>query len=241
MLTLRPSQARGHVQMAWLDTRHTFSFGSYYDPRHMGSSVLRVINDDRIAPHSGFGIHGHRNMEILTLMLEGTLTHRDSMSNLETLQAGEYQLMSAGRGVMHSEMNAGDVPVHLLQIWVQPNETETPPGYRQALWAHEDGFTLIASPEGEGDSFRIRQDARIWRAQLPAGHRQTLTLGRTRTGWLQLIRGGLNVDGQAMQTSDGLEIREQEQWTLTVTGDADFLYFDLPNDTKQGHHYARTE
>lgn len=228
MLTLRPAEERGHVQFGWLDTWHSFSFGSYFDPNHMGRSALRVINDDRVAPHSGFGMHGHRNMEILTVMLQGRLTHKDSMGNTEDLTAGEYQLMSAGRGVMHSEMNHGDEPVHLLQIWIEPNETGTEPGYRQERLPEQEGLTLIASPDGAGSSFRIRQDARVWRGKLPAGHAEDIALGSTRTGWIQLITGSLEVDGKLVRPGDGLEIARQERFALKVMETADFLYFDLP-------------
>ena len=202
MLTLRPAAERGHVQMGWLDTWHTFSFGSYYDARHMGSSVLRVINDDRVAPHSGFGMHGHRNMEILTVMLNGTLTHKDSMNNEETLTAGEYQVMSAGRGVMHSEINQGNEPVHLLQIWIEPNVLNTDPGYQQQRLPDSEGLTLIASADGAEESFVIRQDARVWRGKLAADTKHSLPLGTSRTGWLHVIAGEIEVDGQRLNVSD---------------------------------------
>lgn len=228
MLTLRPAEARGHVRMGWLDTWHTFSFGNYYDPAHMGSSVLRVINDDRVAPHTGFGMHGHRNMEILTVMLAGTLTHRDSMNNEAQLTAGEYQLMSAGSGVMHSEMNQGEEPVHLLQIWIEPNATGTPPGYQQQRWADAPGMTLIASADGRDNSFVIRQDARVWRGKLAAGESHTLNLPPGRTGWLQLIAGRLSVNGMLLQTGDGLEITQHASVEIESHDNADFLFFDLP-------------
>lgn len=228
MLNLRRAHERGHVEMGWLDTWHTFSFGSYYDPHQMGSSVLRVINDDRVAPHTGFGMHGHRNMEILTVMLTGALTHKDSMNNEARLEAGEYQLMSAGQGVMHSEFNRGDEPVHLLQIWLQPNVNDTPPGYRQQRLPEQEGLTLIASPDGADNSFVIRQEARVWRGKLPAGTQHTYPLQANRNAWLQLINGALKVDDQLLAPGDGIEITRQAGLQMDSVADSDFLLFDLP-------------
>jgi redox-sensitive bicupin YhaK (pirin superfamily) len=234
MLTVRRAEDRGHVRMGWLDTWHTFSFGNYYDPAHMGSSALRVINDDRVAPHTGFGMHGHRNMEILTVMLEGSLTHRDSMNNEAQLTAGEYQLMSAGRGVMHSEVNQGDEPVHLLQIWIEPNVLGTEPGYQQQRLPEQPGLTLIASAEGNDGSFVIRQDARVWRGKLATGATEQVTLHPGRTAWLQVIRGAVHVKNSSathdkhVEQGDGLEITDQELINIEAISDTDFLLFDLP-------------
>lgn len=228
MLTARYANDRGHVRMGWLDTWHTFSFGSYYDAHHMGSSVLRVINDDKVAAHAGFGMHGHRNMEILTVMLAGALTHKDSMNNEARLEAGEYQLMSAGRGVMHSEMNHGDTPVHLLQIWLEPNEMNTEPGYQQARLPDIDGMTLIASPQGEAGSFNIRQNTRVWRGKLPQQTALSITLDPSRTGWIQVINGALVIEGQNFNPGDGIEITQQTEFSLIASENTDLLYFDLP-------------
>lgn len=228
MLNIRRAQERGHVQMGWLDTWHTFSFGSYYDPEHMGSSVLRVINDDRVAPHTGFGMHGHRNMEILTVMLAGTLTHKDSMGNEEQLTAGEYQLMSAGKGVMHSEVNQGDEPVHLLQIWLEPNEFNTTPGYRQQRLPDAEGLTLIASPDAANDSFFIRQNARVWRGKMTTSGTLDYSLAEGRSAWLHVIHGSVALDGQLLQPGDGAEITRKRTLQLTCTPDSDFLLFDMP-------------
>lgn len=228
MLTARRANERGHVSMGWLDTWHTFSFGSYYDPEYMGSSVLRVINDDRVAPHTGFGMHGHRNMEILTVMLTGTLTHKDSMNNEAQLSAGEYQLMSAGLGVMHSEVNQGDEAVHLLQIWIEPNETGTPPGYQQQRLPDQPGLTLIASPDGRDNSFVIRQSAEVWRGKLAEGVSHAVTLQDNRTAWLQVIQGELKIAGHVFAAGDGIEIKNQSRWEIESLSDADFLLFDLP-------------
>ncbi len=228
MLTIRRATERGHVQMGWLDTWHTFSFGSYYDPQHMGSSVLRVINDDRVAPHTGFGMHGHRNMEILTVMLAGTLTHQDSMNNEARLSAGEYQLMSAGKGVMHSEFNRGNEPVHLLQIWLEPNEVNTPPGYRQERLPEAEGLTLIASPEGADGSFVIRQDARVWRGKQTQAAALTYALPAGRTAWLHMIHGSLLLNGQRLQEGDGAEVTQHTELVLECADGSDFLLFDLP-------------
>lgn len=228
MLIARRAHDRGHVQLGWLDTWHTFSFGTYYDPQHRGSSVLRVINDDRVAPHTGFGMHGHRNMEILTVMLNGTLTHKDSMNNVASLEAGEYQLMSAGRGVMHSEVNQGEAPVHLLQIWLEPNVLNTEPGYRQQRLPDNDGLTLIASPDGAESSFVIRQDARVWRGKLPAGAVHDLPLQADRSGWLHVIGGSLQIGGDRFDEGDGIEVTRETTLRLECLSNTDFLFFDLP-------------
>lgn len=228
MLNIRRAHERGHVQMGWLDTWHTFSFGSYYDPRHMGSSVLRVINDDRVAPHTGFGMHGHRNMEILTVMLAGTLTHKDSMGNEEQLTAGEYQLMSAGKGVMHSEVNMGNEPVHLLQIWLEPKEFNTEPGYRQQRLPETEGMTLIASPDGANDSFVIRQNAQVWRGKMTHTGTLNYSLSNGRSAWLHLINGSLTLNGEELQPGDGVEITRQPDLQLACNAGSDFLLFDMP-------------
>lgn len=228
MLNIRRAQARGHVQMGWLDTWHTFSFGSYYDPEHMGSSVLRVINDDRVAPHTGFGMHGHRNMEILTVMLSGTLTHKDSMGNEADLTAGEYQLMSAGKGVMHSEVNQGDEPVHLLQIWLEPDEFNTTPGYRQQRLPEAEGLTLIASPDGANDSFLIRQNVRVWRGKMTQAGTLDYSLAPGRSAWLHVIQGSVTLEGQVLQSGDGVEITRLAELQLACSPGSDFLLFDMP-------------
>lgn len=227
MIIRRPKRERGHLNFGWLDTWHTFSFGSYYDPRHMGVSALRVINDDRILPHTGFDTHGHRNMEILTYMLAGQLTHRDSMGHEEHLSAGECQLMSAGKGLTHSEVNAGNEPVHLLQIWIEPSVRDTEPGYQQRAFPPKPGLTLLASENGAEDSFVVRQSARIWRGQYAAST-ATITLAESTTYWLQLIRGAIESDDSSLEPGDGAEIREQAQLTMRFPEDTEFLLFELP-------------
>ncbi len=227
MLQHRPADTRGHVKFGWLDTWHTFSFGSYHDPRHMGHSVLRVINDDRVRAHSGFDTHGHRNMEILTCMLQGTLTHRDSMGHHRTLQNGEWQLLSAGQGITHSEMNDGDTDVHLLQIWLHPQQDETEPYYQQKTFDLKPGLTLIASPDARDGSFRIRQNVCVWQGRTSIG---TLVLPSSgdRLGWLHVIKGELSTQGISLKPGDGLALTHEQNLSLDVSQDAEFIFFDLP-------------
>lgn len=228
MIIERRSADRGHVSFGWLDSRHTFSFGDYYDPRHMGWSALRVINDDRVEGLRGFGMHPHRNMEILTVMLEGELTHRDSMGHQETLRAGEYQLMSAGRGVMHSEMNQAQEAAVLLQIWLQPDILNSEPGYQQKRFPQTSGMTLIASPEGRDESLTLRQQASVWRIRAAAGESLTLPLLHGAHAWLHVIAGAVSVAGCLHRGGDALGVRDEKHLTLAVKEDCDLLYFDLP-------------
>ncbi|NNM51801.1 MAG: pirin family protein [Pseudomonadales bacterium] len=227
MLQHRPADARGHVKFGWLDTWHTFSFGSYHDPRYMGHSVLRVINDDFIRAHSGFDTHGHRNMEILTCMLQGTLSHRDSMGHHRTLQSGEWQMLSAGQGITHSEMNHGDIDVHLLQIWLHPQQDETEPCYQQKTFDPKPGMTLIASPDAHDDSFKIGQDVYVWQGRIAAGTVE-LPSSAKRLGWLHVIQGELGTHGLVLNPGDGLAITHEQALTLQVTQAAEFIFFDLP-------------
>lgn len=228
MIIKRPSRERGHVSVGWLDTRHTFSFGDYYDPHHMGWSALRVINDDRVAGFNGFGMHPHRNMEILTVMLQGQLTHRDSMGHQEVLSAGECQLMSAGRGVLHSEMNHAAETVTLLQIWLQPDVLNTEPGYQQKRFPDKTGMILIASPDGRDDSFTLRQQASIWRIRWPAGESPVLPLRHGRHAWCHVIAGTLRCGTDMLLPGDALGVRDENELELQVIEDCDLLFFDLP-------------
>lgn len=227
MITVRRSEERGHSQLRWLDSRHTFSFSSYHDPRHMGSSVLRVINEDRVAPGAGFAPHSHDNMEILTCVLAGAVTHRDSMGNEVRVSAGEFQLMSAGTGVTHSEYNRESSELVFLQIWIHPDTHNTEPGYQQRRFATRQGLQLVASPDGADDSLRIRQKARVWQGQLTGGASSTHAMAG-KTAWIQVIQGRLEVAGTLLHAGDGAELREQP--SLQLRGDADtvFLLFDLP-------------
>jgi redox-sensitive bicupin YhaK (pirin superfamily) len=228
MIIRRRAAERGHVNLGWLDTWHTFSFGDYYDPRHMGWSVLRVINQDRVAGLRGFGMHPHRNMEILTVMLEGQLTHCDSMGHQETLRADECQLMSAGRGVLHSEMNDAPGAASLLQIWLLPAVANTEPGYQQKHFPFKTGMTLIASPDGRDDSLVLRQQACIWRVRSPAGEALRLPLSQGKHAWLQVISGSVSVGGELHAAGDALGVKDETALALETLQDADLLYFDLP-------------
>lgn len=228
MMQLRAAADRGHANFGWLDTHHSFSFGHYYDPKWMGHSALRVINDDMVAPGGGFATHPHANMEILTCVLQGTIEHRDSLGHAEQIPAGDFQLMSAGSGIRHSECNPSQgEPLRLLQIWIEPNEFGTPPGYQQKQIVSQPGMTLVASPSGEAGSFRIRQQARIWRLQLTQGETLEWAL-QGRHGYLHMISGELTGNGLAARPGDGLLSRDESAWVLTASEGSEALLFDLP-------------
>lgn len=227
MITLRKSDDRGHARFGWLDTWHTFSFASYHDPRFMGHSALRVINQDTVAPHSGFPAHPHDNMEILTYVLRGAISHRDSMGNEQRISAGEFQLMSAGTGITHSEFNREAEPLEFLQIWLYPNAENGEPGYQQKRFAEHNGLQLVVSPDGDTGSLVIRQDARIWRGRLAASTETVHVLQGT-SAWIQMISGQLHVDGELLQTGDGAAIRHLRQLGLLALTHCEFLLFDLP-------------
>lgn len=231
MITLRPSLERGHFDFGWLDTFHSFSFGDYHDPAHMGWGSLRVINEDRIQPGRGFGTHPHRDMEILTWVLEGALQHRDSTGGGGVIRPGELQRMSAGSGIAHSEFNASDrEPVHLLQIWLLPEARGLEPRYGQKPFPAEDRrnrFQLLASPAGEQDSLDIHQDARLWVADLAPGKELTHTFAPGRQGWLQLARGKLEVNGAVLVAGDGAAVRDESLLRLTALEPSHVLLFDL--------------
>lgn len=227
----RPAGERGHANHGWLDSRHSFSFADYYDPRYMGFSALRVINEDWIAGGQGFPTHPHREMEILTYVLDGAVAHRDSMGNVTEVPAGEFQIMSAGTGITHSEFNPRqDETLHLYQIWIQPNVKGLTPRYAQCAFPAVSGPQLILSPEDDADALRIYQDMRLWRWQLsPAEGAQTWSLDPARHLWLQVVRGQLTLDGQTLEAGDGLAIREESSLTLLANqADSEVLLFDLP-------------
>lgn len=228
---LHPSDNRGHVKMGWLDTRHSFSFGSWHDPRYMGLSALRVINEDRIAAHNGFGRHGHDNMEILTYVLSGQLTHTDSMGNTGHINAGDWQLMSAGTGVQHSEINDSDSPVHLLQIWLFPNVENAQPTYQQInldVKATPNQWHLVVSPSTDSPLL-IRQDARILGAWLDATTTLPLTAEKA-VNYLHVINGRIRVQRngheQIVETGDALIFDGNAE--IIADTDAHLLWFDLP-------------
>jgi quercetin 2,3-dioxygenase len=232
MLTIRKSADRGHFNHGWLDTYHTFSFGDYYDPSQMGFRALRVINEDRVAPGGGFGMHGHRDMEIVTLVLSGAIAHQDSLGHGESLRPGELQRMTAGRGIRHSEFNASQTePVHLYQIWLTPRAAGLDPGYEQKAFdpAERNGrWQLVASPTGEGGSLTIRQDARILLANLAAGEELAYNLAPGRHAWLQVLRGSLRVNDSPLETSDAAAASGEPALSLHAADATEVMLFDLP-------------
>jgi hypothetical protein len=233
MLTLRRSEDRGHFDHGWLDTRHTFSFADYRDERFMGFSDLRVINEDRVKPGRGFGTHGHRDMEILSYVLEGELGHRDSMGNGSTIRPGEVQRMSAGTGVTHSEMNPSlDHPVHFLQIWILPAEQGIRPGYEQRAFPEAERrgrLRLLASADGRDGSVTLHQDAAMLGAILAPGDHVRHEIPSGRVAWVQVARGEVSVNGKDLRAGDGLAAVDEAALEIRGggSGDADVLVFDL--------------
>ena len=231
MITLRPSRERGHANHGWLDTHYTFSFSNYYDPRHMGFRSLRVINEDRIAPGQGFGTHGHRDMEILTYVVSGGLEHRDSMGNGEVIHPNEWQRMSAGTGVMHSEFNASEEePVHLLQIWILPEAEGIRPGYEQKVFAPEGKsgkLKLVASREGHEDSLKIHQNVSLYNAVLKSGEAVEHRFAPGRHAWVQVIKGAVELNGERLEAGDGAAVSEERALKIRAEGDGEVILFDL--------------
>jgi quercetin 2,3-dioxygenase len=232
MVIVRRSEDRGHARLGWLDGRHSFSFADYYDPRHMGFRSLRVINEDRIAPGGGFPTHPHRDMEIVTYMIDGALEHRDTMDNHEVIRAGETQRMSAGTGVRHSEFNADPTrPAHLLQIWILPEQRGGAPGYEQKAFSTEDkrGRLLpVATRDGSDGALTIAQDAAIYATVLAAGESVSHGLATGRGAWVQVVHGDLTVNGVALSAGDGAAVEDETLVALTGSGEeAEALLFDL--------------
>lgn len=224
---LHRSENRGHVKMGWLDTKHSFSFGSWYNPKYMGVTALRVINDDRIAAHNGFGTHPHDNMEILTCVLSGTISHRDSMGNERHITAGEWQLMSAGTGVQHSEINNGDEEVHMLQIWIQPNVRDAEPTYQQIQRdpnAASNQWHLIVGPN-DNAPMHIRQQAEVKAAVLETGHGLEVTATQA-VNYVHVIRGEISIGDQTVKAGDALLFAEDA--VIEAKEDSQFIWFDLP-------------
>jgi len=230
-LTIRRANERGHADHGWLNSHHTFSFADYYDPAHMGFRPLRVINDDRVAPGQGFGTHPHRDMEIFSYVLEGALQHKDSIGNGSLLKPGQIQLMSAGRGVTHSEFNPSrDEPLHFLQIWIQPRERGLAPSYTE--WRPKPAQAnapkvLVISPDGREDSATIHQDAEVYRIRLQPGQTVTHELKPGRGAWLQIAEGALACNGVALTTGDGASTEEPGTLKLIGSQPAEALLFDL--------------
>jgi len=215
----------------WLSTHHTFSFGEYNDPKHMGFRSLRVINEDFVAPGQGFGKHPHRDMEIITYIVKGQLKHEDSMGNGEVITPGEVQHMSAGSGVQHSEFNPSNTePVHLLQIWIQPAERGITPGYSQKRFAdteRHNRLRIVASPDGADGSIPINQDASLFAMNLDAGSDVSHEFAPGRHGWVQVIRGEIDVNGTKLSAGDGAAISDEKSITITASNDVELLLFDL--------------
>jgi len=225
---LRKANQRGHADHGWLDTNHTFSFASYRDPRYMGFGHLRVINEDRVAPGRGFGTHSHRNMEIISYVVDGGLEHKDTIGTGSVIRPGEVQVMSAGKGVAHSEYNASATdPVHFLQIWVLPAEGNTRPRYDQkAFDTSARGARLVVSGDGRDGSLQVGQDLDLYRLLLDAEQTVTHAVARERV-WLQVIRGELEVNGVLLQAGDGLAIVETSEVAVKASADVEALLFDL--------------
>ena len=231
MLTVRPARERGHAEHGWLDSWHSFSFADYYDPTHMGYSALRVINDDRIAKGGGFGAHPHRDMEIVTYILDGALTHRDSMGNGSVIRPGDVQRMSAGTGVVHSEANAHEGETRLLQIWILPKDKGGAPGYEQIHFEDadlKDRLRLVASTDGRDGSVRIQQDASIYATRLNAGAKVQQPLFPGRKIYLQVAKGELRLNGTDLKEGDGAMLEKESSLELVAVSDAEALLFELP-------------
>ncbi|WP_116521555.1 pirin family protein [Achromobacter insuavis] len=231
MLTLRRSAERGHANHGWLDSFHTFSFANYYDPTHMGFGALRVINDDRIAAGRGFGTHGHRDMEIITYVLDGAIAHKDSMGSGSTIQPGNVQRMSAGRGVMHSEFNPrADKETHMLQIWIEPNVTGIAPEYEEKAFtdAQKRGrLQAVVSGDGVDGSMTIHQDVRLYAGLFDGDESATLELAPGRRAWVHVARGSLAVNGVALAAGDAVAISDETRVALSGGDNAEVLVFDL--------------
>ncbi len=231
MLTLRQSQDRGYADHGWLKSFHSFSFAGYHDPAHMGWGNLRVINEDRIAPGAGFGTHGHRDMEIISYVLSGNLAHKDSMGNVKGIPPGDVQRMSAGTGVEHSEFNhAPDQTTHFLQIWIEPNATGMTASYEQKTFPDADKrgvLRLVASPDGAQGSVKIHADAWVYGTLLDGGQTVAQALDPARKGYVHLVRGQLQVNGQPLVAGDAALLAHESQITLDHARDAEVLVFDL--------------
>ena len=232
MIDVRGAKERGHANHGWLDTWHTFSFSGYYDERFMGFRTLRVINEDTVAPGQGFPPHGHRDMEILSYVLEGGLEHKDSLGTGSVIRPGDVQRMSAGTGVRHSEFNASRTePVHFLQIWIEPAKAGIAPGYEQKAFSEADKrgrLRLVASPDGAEGSLTIHQDARVYATVLAPGEAVTHRLAPRRHAWVQVTRGTLTVSGEPLAQGDGAAISAEADVSIVGETDAEALLFDLP-------------
>lgn len=235
MLNIRLSQERGSADHGWLQSKHSFSFASYYDPKHMGFRCLRVINEDIVQPSQGFGTHGHQDMEIISYVIKGELEHKDSMGNGSIIRSGDVQYMCAGTGVRHSEYNASkENLVHFLQIWILPNAKNHTPNYQQQNFStqKQNQLKLVVDGEGKDDSLKINQNIQLYASKLDQGHTATHQFLPDRYGWLQVIKGNLSISSASetisLQAGDGLAISEEEGLNIQANTDADFILFDLP-------------
>jgi quercetin 2,3-dioxygenase len=228
MITIRKSNERGHIKHDWFDTYHTFSFGDYLDPQHTHFQTLRVINEDLIKPSTGFPFHSHQDMEIITYIISGAIEHQDSLGNKGQIRKGEIQFMRAGSGITHSEANPSAVEeTHLLQIWIFPNQKNLEPKYQQKqinLHSKPNQLLLIASPNGENNSFEIYQDAKVYACILQNKEIQ-YNISRSRSAWLQIVAGNLSINSTTVSSGDGIAIRDETQ--LKISGDGEFILFDL--------------
>ncbi len=230
MLALRPSQDRGYADHGWLKSFHSFSFAGYYDAKHMGWGNLRVINEDRIAPGKGFGTHSHRDMEIISYVMEGEVAHKDSMGNVKTIPPGDVQRMSAGNGVQHSEYNHAPGESHFLQIWIEPNVRGIPASYEQKTFASAEkrgALRLVASPDGANGSVTIHADAALYAGLLDGTEKISLLLDPKRKAYVYLVRGELNANGQTLKAGDAALLADEALLTLDAGIDAEILVFDL--------------
>jgi redox-sensitive bicupin YhaK (pirin superfamily) len=231
MIQLRKAEERGRADHGWLDSRHTFSFADYHDPDHMGFRALRVINEDRVQPGQGFGTHPHRDMEILSYVLEGALEHKDNMGTSSVIRPGEVQRMTAGKGVLHSEYNPSRKdPVHFLQIWLVPEKKGLRPGYEQKAFAEPERrnrLRLVASRDGRDGSLTIHQDADLYTTLLEKGKQVAHAMGPDRHAWIQVTRGAVDLNGKSMNAGDGAAVSGEKSLALSAAADAEVLIFDL--------------
>jgi len=230
MLTVRPAQERGYADHGWLKSFHSFSFAGYYDPRHMGFGNLRVINEDRVAAGAGFGTHGHRDMEIISYVLDGELAHKDSMGNVKGIPPGDVQRMSAGTGVQHSEFNHADRQTHFLQIWIEPNKRGIPPSYEQKGFATSEKrgqLRLVASPDGARGSVLINADAALYAGLFDGAESATVAIDPQRKAYVHLVRGEASVNGVELHAGDAALIEAESSIAIDHGRDAEVLVFDL--------------
>ena len=229
MIYLRKAEERGHANHGWLESWHTFSFASYHDANFMGFSALRVINEDVVAAGQGFGTHPHKDMEILTYVLSGTVEHQDSMGNKEQIPAGEFQIMSAGTGVRHSEYNASSSdPLHLYQIWIIPERTGIEPRYDQRRFPDVKGRQFVLTPDAREGSLKVYQDMTLSRWVFSAGEKDSVSIETGRRVWVQVVKGDIRVNGEAARASDAFAVWDEGSLTIEASSDAEVLLFDLP-------------